>query len=343
MVEIERSTGTPAANVVTLGIVVIGRNEGARLVTCLKSAVAQSRLVVYVDSGSTDDSIARAEALGVEVVFLDPNVPFTAARARNLGLAHLLNHDSVEYVQFVDGDCELDPDWCQQALSFLETRLDVAVVCGRRAERAPQNSVFNLLCDLEWDTPIGEASACGGDALMRTAALRQVGGYNPDLIAGEEPELCLRLRQQGRRIFRLDAKMTLHDAQITAPGQWWQRAVRGGHAYAEVSWLHRHETEKFWMRESVRIWVWGLALPTIILILIPITHGWSLALSFAYVLLMVKLYIQNRRYGARAAFVYAVFCTLIKFPELQGQIKFHRNRLLGSRSRLIEYKASPHH
>jgi glycosyltransferase involved in cell wall biosynthesis len=325
----------------SLGIIVIGRNEGTRLETCLKFAIAQSPWVVYVDSGSTDESVACARALGVEIVALDLSIPFTAARARNVGLACLLELNPVSYVQFVDGDCELNVDWCRTALTNFQNWPTAAVICGRRRERFPQASVFNLLCDLEWDTPIGEAIACGGDALMRVAALQQVGGYNPELIAGEEPELCLRLRQQGWQIFRVDHEMTLHDARIMQIGQWWKRAVRGGHAYAEVSWLHRHDSERMWIRESLRIWIWGFAIPLLSLGLIPVTAGWSLLLGLAYLLLVGKIYRQSRiRYGHRAALYYAISCVLIKFPELQGQMLFHFNRLRGDRSRLIEYKTN---
>jgi glycosyltransferase involved in cell wall biosynthesis len=322
----------------TLGIVVIGRNEGDRLKACLKSAIAQSRWVVYVDSGSTDESVTHAQALGAEAVALDLAIPFTAARARNVGLGRLLELHPVTYVQFVDGDCELNPNWCQHALAYLQQQPRTAVLCGRRRERFPQASVFNLLCDLEWDTPVGETIACGGDALMRVAALQQVGAYNPALIAGEEPELCLRLRQQGWQIYRIDCEMTLHDAQMVQFSQWWQRAVRGGHAYAEVSWLHRHDSEKFWMRESLRIWLWGCAIPLLSLGLIPVTQGWSLMLGLAYPLLGGKIYQQCDREDRQAALYYAVFCVLIKFPELQGQMLYHLNRLRGDHSKLIEYK-----
>jgi glycosyltransferase involved in cell wall biosynthesis len=324
----------------TLGIVVIGRNEGVRLVTCLKSAITQSLWVVYVDSGSTDESITHAQALGVEVVTLDLAIPFTAARARNVGLARLLELHPVDYVQFVDGDCELNADWCSKALADFRTQPRAAVICGRRRERFPQASVFNLLCDLEWDTPVGEVSACGGDALMRVDAVQQVGGYNPELIAGEEPELCLRLRQQGWQVFRIDAEMTLHDARIMHMGQWWKRAVRGGHAYAEVSWLHRYDSERLWMQESLRIWMWGLAIPLSILGLIPITASWSLWLGLAYPLLVGKIYRQCNYDDRQSAIYYAIACVLIKFPELQGQMLFHLNRLRGNHSILIEYKSN---
>ena len=170
---------------------------------------------------------------GAEVVALDTDRPFTAARARNAGIRALKTGASPDFVQFIDGDCMLDPGWITAALDFLIGAPEVAVVCGRRRERFPENSIYNRLCDAEWNTPIGEARACGGDALMRWEALMAVDGYNPDLIAGEEPEMCLRMRRLGWKIWRLDAEMTLHDAAILRFGQFWKRARRGGYAYAQ--------------------------------------------------------------------------------------------------------------
>ncbi len=325
------------------GTVIIGRNEGKRLVSCLTSVIAQSTRIVYVDSGSSDDSVDQAQRLSAEVVLLDLNRPLTAARARNVGVAHLLKcFPETDYVQFVDGDCTLAADWLKTALAFLEDQPEAAVVCGRRRERLPEVSIFNRLCDLEWNTPVGEALACGGDALIRITALQQSSGFNPGLIAGEEPELCLRLRQRGWKIFRIEADMTLHDAQMVHFSQWWKRAVRGGHAYAEVSWIHRHDAEPLWQRESLRIWGWGLVLPLLIVVSALIAPQGSVVLGLAYPLLILKTFLQaSSRYDPRSNLLYSVFCTLIKFPELQGQIIFHRNRLQGNHSRLIEYKADP--
>jgi glycosyltransferase involved in cell wall biosynthesis len=323
-----------------LGIVAIGRNEGDRLVACLKSAILQSPYLVYVDSGSTDGSVAFAKTLGVEVVELDLSIPFTAARARNAGLTRLREcFPELGYVQFVDGDCVLVEGWCDRALVILQSDPSIAVVCGRRRERFPEASVFNALSNLEWNTPIGEALACGGDALMRVAALQAVGGYNPRLIAGEEPELCLRLRQQRWRVMRIDGDMTWHDAQMLHFSQWWRRSIRGGHAYGEVSWLHRHDPEGFWRKESRRIWVWGAGVPLLGLALLPITHCWSGLLGLLYPLLIFKTYWQTRyRCSPALAFYYGLFCTLVKFPELQGQLWFHWNQVRGDRTTLIEYK-----
>jgi len=197
------------------GIVVIGRNEGERLRRCLVSC-SGAAVCVYVDSNSTDGSVELARGLGADVVQLDLSQGFTAARARNEGFRRLTAlAPELEFVMFVDGDCELFPDWIAAAVSFLDGRPDVVAACGRRRERFPQASVFNRLCDIEWNTVPGEARAFGGDVVLRAAALRAVGGYRDDLIAGEEPELCVRLRAAGWKIWRLGHDMTWHDATMT--------------------------------------------------------------------------------------------------------------------------------
>jgi GT2 family glycosyltransferase len=327
-----------------IGLVAIGRNEGQRLRQCLVSALGKVALVVYVDSGSTDGSVELARSLGVEAVELDLSIPFTAARARNVGFARLLElAPDIEFVQFVDGDCEMADGWIDRALNELETRPDVAAVCGRRRERYPEATIYNQLCDIEWDTPVGETQACGGDSMMRATAFVQIEGFNPTLIAGEEPELCLRLRQKGWKILRLDAEMTLHDAQMTTFTQWWKRAQRAGHAYAEGSWMHGSEPERHWVKETRSTWFWGLVLPVLALAMAWPTKGWSLLLCSAYALATYRTYnyyVKQRNFTAKNAAVYALSCVVAKFPQLQGQIQFHLRRLLGQRSNLIEYKTA---
>src|SRR5262245_32426939 len=181
-----------------LGVVAIGRNEGERLRRCLTSLSGQGLTIVYVDSGSEDGSVELAQSMGADVVELDMSRPFTAARARNQGAERLREVDPrARFVQFIDGDCELAEGWLEKARRALEEHPRVAVVCGRLRERDPEISVYNRLADLEWDTPIGEAKACGGIAMIRLDAFEEAGGFNPAVIAGEEPELCLRLRRNG--------------------------------------------------------------------------------------------------------------------------------------------------
>lgn len=307
--------------------VVIGRNEGQKLLTCLHALRGAVRRVIYVDSGSNDGSVAAALDLGAEVVTLDMSLPFTAARARNAGLDQL---EGDGFVQLVDGDCEIMPGWIEAAASFLEHHPDVAVVCGRRRERFPEASLYNQLCDREWDTPVGEAKACGGDALMRLTALRQVNGYRANLIAGEEPEMCVRLRQQGWRIWRLDAEMTLHDAQMTRFSQWWKRTRRAGHAFAEGADIHGAAPERHWVKETRRALLWGAVLPVSIAI--------GSAFSPVTALAAVIYPLQILRLAQRMPFAHAVFTVLGKFAEGLGALEFYKNKLSGQRREILEYK-----
>lgn len=326
-----------------VGVVIIGRNEGQRLRQCLLSVIEKVARVVYVDSGSTDGSIELAHSLGVDVVQLDLSTSFTAARARNAGFAHLLQADEkIDFVQFVDGDCEVVEGWLEQAQSQLEAQPTVAVVCGRRRERFPEMSIYNQLCDIEWNTPVGETKACGGDSMMRTEAFQQVEGFNPTLIAGEEPELCVRLRQKGWKILRIDADMTMHDAQMTRFVQWWKRTLRAGHAYAEGAWLHGKSPERHWVKESRSIWLWGLFLPLLAVGLAWSTKGLSLLLLLAYPLVTYRVYryMQQQGYKSKDAVLYALSCTVGKFPQLQGQSQFYLGKLLGRRRTLVEYKTA---
>jgi glycosyltransferase involved in cell wall biosynthesis len=300
--------------------------------------------VVYVDSGSTDDSIALATRLGAVVVELDRSLPFTAARARNAGFARLRElAPEVALVQFVDGDCQVVAGWLERAERELLADPRLAVVCGRRRERHPDASIYNRLCDLEWDTPVGEAEACGGDALMRVAPVAEAGGYDPELIAGEEPDLCLRLRQRGWRVRRIDAEMTLHDAAMTRFGQWWKRSLRAGHAFAEGAACHGREPERHWVRQARSNWFWGVAIPGAALGLAPPTVGLSLGLFGGHALLALRIYrtMHARGLTPSDARLYAAFCVLGKLPQGIGQALYWSKRLTGKRGGLIEYKQAP--
>jgi GT2 family glycosyltransferase len=279
--------------------------------------------------------------LGAIIVELDTTVPFTAARARNTGFEALRRTSpGLSYVQFVDGDCEVVADWLEAARAFLDTHSDVVVVCGRRRERFPEASIYNELCDIEWDTPVGPARACGGDAMMRAQNLEAVGGFNPRMIAGEEPELCVRLRARGGTVMRLDHEMTLHDAAMTRFSQWWRRSMRAGYAYGLGKMLHGAPPENHSRAEVRRIWFWGALIPALILVGLPASRGFSLLLLGGYGVSAYRSYASTVRRGQsrQSSARYAAFCTLGKFPELIGLLRFHRDHLFGRGGQLIEYK-----
>ena len=325
-----------------VGVVAIGRNEGQRLIRCLDSLATQDVRVVYVDSGSTDGSIAAARERGARVVELDTSIPFTAARARNAGFRELQREGMPEHVQFVDGDCELVASWLPHALEYLDAHPDVGMVAGRRRERFPDASPYNLLADMEWDTAIGDATEVGGDVLIRAAVFEDAGGYDPTLIAGEDPELCLRVRRVGFRVVRLDAEMTVHDADIHRFEQWWRRVVRAGHAYAESAHRHGRDDERYRVRELRSIVFWGGAVPAVALGLAPITLGTSLLGGAAgYGLLWSRVYRHRRRRAddRKRAALYATGTAVGKLAEMRGVLQYAYNTFVRrTRSELIEYK-----
>ena len=321
----------------TFGVVVIGRNEGERLRVCIDSVIDAARFVIYVDSGSSDSSVKMAREKGIEVVGLDLTLPFTAARARNVGWQRLRQiAPDIIYVQFVDGDCEVVDGWLETAANFLDAHREVVVTCGRRRERYPDVSIYNILCDIEWDTPVGESLACGGDAMIRLEALVAVNGYRSDLIAGEEPELCVRLRASGGKVWRLGEEMTLHDAAMTRFGQWWNRNRRAGYAFACGAWLHGAPPERHHVAETKRALIWGVVLP-ILVIGLSVVYPYCLLLLAIYPLQVIRIATRDKCFQGvkwRRAF----YLVLGRFPEGLGLLSFIFDKIMGKRSVLIEYK-----
>lgn len=316
-----------------IGVVAIGRNEGERLKASLRS-IPPGIPVVYVDSASTDGSAEFARGIGARVVALDLSRPFTAARARNEGvqaLAQIAPH--LDYVQFVDGDCEIEPDWLAKAAARLDQRSELAAVCGRRRERYPEASFYNAMCDAEWNTPIGDAEACGGDAMFRLAAFREVDGFDPSLIAHEEPDLCSRLRARGYAIERLDAPMTRHDAAITRFGQFWRRNTRAGYGYAQAATKHfgsAFNPGRGLLRRTIQ---WGIVIPLICLLLTVALWPWGLAAWLVF-----PLQIARRAMLSRLGWRHATLELASKLAETEGFVKWLFDQFQRKTRNAIQYK-----
>lgn len=323
------------------GIVVIGRNEGKRLYHCLASVCSLGVPVVYVDSGSADGSAELARSMGTTVIELDRSAPFTAARARNAGFDRLLrDHPDVSLVQFIDGDCILTQDWLGHAERALAHQPDLAAVCGQLRERYPEQSIYHRLARLEFDRPTGDIEACDGVALMRASAFRQIRGFEPSLIAGEEYAICFLLRAQGWRIARLDAEMAHHDMAMTRFSQWWQRSVRTGYTFAQGASIYGWCRGRPFVRHAISDLFWVQVVPLATLVPAWSTRGASLVLLVGYLVLFHRIARRGRMQGRSAADarLYALACILGKLPHLVGMVRFWVECLTGKRSGLIEYK-----
>jgi len=321
-----------------VAFVVIGRNEGERLGQSLRTLRAVSDQVVYVDSGSMDGSVALARNLGAIAIELDDSAPHTAARGRNAGFREARErYPTCEYVQFIDGDCILEPGWLESATEFLDSKPMAAVACGRRIEAHPDESFYNRLIDEEWDTPIGRADYSGGDALVRASAFEQIGGFRPELKAGEEPEMTTRLRAEGWEIWRIDAPMTIHDARIHRFGQWWTRSVRGGYGYAEVWSTTGQLPRRVFDAQLRRAFFWALGLPLVVMVVALIVREPLLLLAIPAIYGAQILRIAVRRGLSFRSVQSAAMILLAKLPESIGALSY----FLGRKSnRLADYKSA---
>ena len=331
-----------------IGVVTIGRNEGERLLRCLHSILAQlpqGSIVVYVDSGSTDQSCQAARELGVEVVELDMSIPFTASRARNAGFKRLQAKDpTVEYVQFIDGDSELVTGWIAAALAEFENNpQSVAAVCGWRKERYPERSIYNRITEIEGQMAgeiKGSVNSFEGSVVIRADTFVAAGGYNENVIAAEDDELSVRVRQVGGLIWRLDRQSIIHDADMYSIWQWWRRSKRTGYAYAQVSSLHGAPPERKFVKEIRRTWLWGAIIPVGAIVLAPVTYGVSLIALLRYLITPIRLFYYTKRYRLPplSRWAWALSCTMGAFPGVLGAIKFYWDRWSHKRPEIIEYK-----
>ena len=320
-----------------LAIVIIGRNEGERLIRGLASAKGAAARIVYVDSGSTDGSVAAARAAGAEVVELDRSAPFTAARARNAGFARLREAGEMpRFVQFIDGDCALAPGWLAKGVAALENDPGLGLVTGWRSELHPDASVYNAMAEIEWRRPPGPIRVCGGDMMVRSAAFEAVGGFDPEVIAAEDDEICLRLGKAGWRLRRLPVGMTYHDLAMTRFSEWWRRAVRTGHGFAQVGDMHPDH----FVAERRRAWIYAAALLALVVGVLAgsvLLAGGALALfAVSYIRTAIGLARAGQPWGQ--SLHHAILLSLSKFPNLIGMLKYHWRKRRRGRMEIIEYK-----
>jgi len=334
-----------------LSVVVIGRNEGARLERCLNSVRAMRRgtwgveqfevELIYVDSGSNDDSVSKAKRLGARTIALTPLRP-TAALGRNAGWRAATG----EMVLFLDGDTVVDKNFAAEAMRELG---DANVVCvwGHRREMFPHATIFNRVLDLDWMYKPGPAAFCGGDAIFRRSALEEAGGFDESLIAGEEPEMCRRMIAAGKRIMHVDLAMTQHDLAMRSFGQYWARALRAGHAYAEVSARFEQGPHTFWSAESRSNRLHVLSLSLVIIAGVA-TSAWIRS-SLPLLVVMGLLFAMVLRTAWKARWKSANIITLLLYgihshvqqlPIWVGQMRYARNNRRGRRMGIVEYKQS---
>lgn len=311
----------------SLSVVVIGRNQGKHLHACFASIKACLKNyeieIIYVDTNSTDNSIAIAKAAGVESISITPPKP-SAAIARNVGWKIA----QYPIVFFLDGDTLLQPGFVEKALPLF-TNPSNAVVCGQRRERFPYNSIYQEVLDQDWIHPTGEVDSCGGDAIIRRTVLEETNGFNGSLIAGEEPELCQRIRKAGYKVIRLNTLMTLHDLNMQNFSQYWNRCFRTGYAYAEVS--SRFKEGSLWKIESRHNLLKGILLVFFAAAAIG-SLPWSYWPMIGFIIGIIGLVLwtaaNKHKTGAswRTCLLYGLHSHFQHIPMLFGQLSYFFSR-----------------
>jgi glycosyltransferase involved in cell wall biosynthesis len=321
-----------------IGIVVIGRNEGSMLRRSLLSLPSDA-VVLYVDSGSTDGSVELAMSLGFCVCSLDSSTPFSAARARQEGVARLLSKSpTIKYIQFVDGDCELEESWAARAVEYLDAHRHVAVVCGMITERSPGDSIYNLLSSLQWKSATGDIDACGGLFMVRGDVYLAAGGFNADLLTREERDLCRRVKDGGHRVVRVSSPMAVHDSGLLSFRQWWTRAVWGGYGDALEVGIQEGPVTLNHVLYCASYMLWPLVVPLLGFagLIGSLWYRWIVVLLILCVLAFAALFLKNLRYrllvgdSVKLGALYAVFRVVRKFAAGYG---FALYFLQGSRDR----------
>ncbi len=323
-----------------ISVVVIGRNEGDRLVRCLESVTAADYPadkieLIYVDSASADASCSNAVSAGAKVLNIPAELA-NAAAARNAGF-RAAGH---ELVQFLDGDTILDACWLRKGVEALR---DPGVACtfGRVEEIVPRATVYNFWAHHDWYVPPGPAELCGGIAMFRRQVLNRANGFDASLIAGEEPDLCYRIRrEQGLVILSVDEPMALHDIDMRSLRQYWRRCVRTGHAYAEVG--GRHRDMRRWRAARWRNLAYAGSGPVAVALSVGLGSAipvavWVSALVAAVIRNALRL--RGRLGTFRCALLYSVHHYLAKTPMAVGQCAYWLRSALGkSPRRIIEYR-----
>jgi GT2 family glycosyltransferase len=211
--------------------VVVVTWEGAHLLPpCLDSLRSQTlpHRVVVVDNASTDGT--------AELLAARPDVDVVRA-PRNLGFAGgaQLGIDAAdsEFVALLNNDAVADPRWLEELVAAARAHPDAAAVTALMLLAGQETPVVNnagvVLLDTWYgaDRGLGESPAdvggpcevfgfSGGAALLRSSAVRGVGGFATEFfLYYEDTELSWRLRDAGWTIRFQPTAVVVHEHSAT--------------------------------------------------------------------------------------------------------------------------------
>ncbi len=317
----------------SISVIIIGVNVEKHIENCVTSVMKTDYPndkieIIYVDGGSNDNSVKIAKSFTyVKTIELNDHHP-TPGKGRNNGYKAAKS----ELIQFLDADTVIHPKWFKTAVPYIKN--NIAAVRGKRIEKYPRKNNYHLIGDIEWHISSGQYSdtftegpcrSFGGDVLMLKQILESVDGFDETLIAGEDPDLSYRIRQTGLTIYIINAVMTTHDLNMTSFQQYFKRAYRSGHAYAEIGYRYIRQKEKLNFKELLRITL-GVIVPTVI-ILVSCFSGCCAGFIIALIIIfrpLIKLLIMKSKYKLSFGhiFLYGMHLSFAVYPQFLGVLRY---------------------
>jgi glycosyltransferase involved in cell wall biosynthesis len=180
-----------------ISIVVPAFNEekilGSSLAAIKQSAQAlhpHSWELIVCDNNSTDRTTEIARAAGATVVFERQN---QISRARNRGAAAATG----DWLIFVDADSFPTPALFARAVTLMNQRNCAGGGCLVKLD---EHHLWSSVLLLFWNTVSRTMRWAAGSFIFCDARLfREICGFSTDLFAGEELDLCKRLKSVARR------------------------------------------------------------------------------------------------------------------------------------------------
>jgi glycosyltransferase involved in cell wall biosynthesis len=174
--------------------------------------------LIVLDNGSTDGSyeILQTEYCHAKVL----SVPgLTIAALRNRGAEQAEG----EYLAFIDSDCLVPANYFDQALGVFNSV--TAAATGSTCE-LPDTATWierswNALHVRRKDGYVNYLNS--GNLVVKSAAFREVGGFNSTLVTGEDAELANRLTRAGLGIYESHRVRAIHLGIPRSLGQFVRR------------------------------------------------------------------------------------------------------------------------
>jgi glycosyltransferase involved in cell wall biosynthesis len=227
-----------------ISFIVIGKNEGSKLLTCINSIYKSIELcklssyeIIFVDSNSSDNSIDLVSKFN-EVKIFKLTGKCNAALARNTGAFE----SKGEILFFIDGDMELYPSFLQNVMldgyhllyPFVTGNL-INIVHDSDSRLIEKSLWFENKNGSTDNTPVAP-----GFFLIERKLWLSVNGMRTKYKSAEDPDFGLRLARSGHLLVRRNEILGIHNTiSYHDDKRFWNR-LKNGIPFYEMVLLRDH-------------------------------------------------------------------------------------------------------